>query len=236
MSNLGQILVVNLIEDYIKNNPLEGFYDIVIENEPEFPKYDKNTIRFSLTFIVDSKNSDLMEPRWLDQHRYFLKGENKAQEYEKELNRFIEKYLGYDWIKSGRGFTDLKHYNKNKLRESLNLTNTLKNIIKESVEDDFTPEMIKEFLDSNMIDIQTHQDSHKEINGWFEKKLEGGWVENSQLFFYKSYGVLIVRTVMYDLIEKYFPLRMDVVSEGIKLWFQDEFNRKVDTVVWRESY
>jgi hypothetical protein len=96
--------------------------------------------------------------------------------------------------------------------------------------------MIKEFLDSNMIDIKTHQDSHKEINGWFEKKLEGGWVENSQLFFYKSYGVLIVRTVMYDLIEKYFPLRMDVVSEGIKLWFQDEFNRKVDTVVWKESY
>jgi hypothetical protein len=228
--------IVELIRDYVKNTPLKGVHKIVIENEPEFSKYDKNTIRFYLTFIVDNEQSDFMEPIWKSKMNYELKGENQARNYENELGDFIKKYLGYTWYNAGRGFTDLKHYNKNKLRESLNLTNTLKNIIKESIEDDVTPEMIKEFLDSNMIDIKTHQDSHKEINGWFEKKLEGGWVENSQLFFYKSYGVLIVRTVMYDLIEKYFPLRMDVVSEGIKLWFQDEFNRKVDTVVWKESY
>lgn len=228
--------IVELIRDYVNNTPLKGVHKIVIENEPEFSKYDKNTIKFNLTFIVDNEKSDFMEPIRYGKMHYDLKGENHARNYENELGEFIKKYLGYTWYNTGRGFTDLKYYNEKKLRESLNLTNTLKNIIKESVEDDVTPEMIKEFLDSNMIDIQTHQDSHKEINGWFEKKLEGGWVENTQLFFYKSYKVLIVRTVMYDLIQKYFPVRMDVVSEGIKLWFQDEFNRKVDTVVWRESY
>mgnify|MGYP003703794769 CR=1 FL=1 len=228
--------IVELIRDYVKNTPLKGVQEIVIENEPEFSKYDKNTIRFNLTFVVDNEKSDFMEPIWYNKNNYELKGEKQAKDYESNLYDFIEKYLGYKWSNTGRGFSDLNYFNKNKLSESLKLTGILKDIIIESVEDDITPEMIKDFLDSKMIDILTHQDSHKEINGWFEKKLEGGWIENAQLFFYKSHGVLIVRSVMYDLIQKYFPVRMNVISEGIKLWFQDEFNRKVNTVVWKESY
>ena len=39
--------IVELIRDYVKNTPLEGVHEIVIENEPEFSKYYKNTIRFN---------------------------------------------------------------------------------------------------------------------------------------------------------------------------------------------
>ena len=149
--------IVELIRDYVKNTPLKGVHEIVIENEPEFSKYDKNTIRFNLTFVVDNEKSDFMEPTWYNKNNYELKGEKQAKDYESNLYDFIEKYLGYKWSNTGRGFSDLNYFNKNKLSESLKLTGILKDIIIESVEDDITPEMIKDFLDSKMIDILTHQ-------------------------------------------------------------------------------
>ena len=83
--------IVELIRDYVKNTPLKGVHKIVIENEPEFSKYDKNTIRFYLTFIVDKEQSDFMEPIWKSKMNSFIFVREYSLTFFETLQLWIQK-------------------------------------------------------------------------------------------------------------------------------------------------